>query len=75
MGLTGQPTLIAPAPKGVIDPATGKPVGANDPFFLQINDELADKGFLVTATDDLINWARTGSLMWMPSVWHVVPSR
>jgi NADH-quinone oxidoreductase subunit B len=27
--------------------------------------ELADKGFLVTASDDLINWARTGSLMWM----------
>ena len=30
-----------------------------------INNELADKGFLVTTTDDLINWARTGSLMWM----------
>ena len=30
-----------------------------------INAELADKGFLVTASDDLINWARTGSLMWM----------
>ena len=27
--------------------------------------QLADKGFLVTTTDDLINWARTGSLMWM----------
>ena len=26
---------------------------------------LADKGFLVTTSDDLINWARTGSLMWM----------
>jgi NADH-quinone oxidoreductase subunit B len=34
-------------------------------FFGEINDELADKGFLVTTTDDLINWARTGSLMWM----------
>ncbi|MEL6218127.1 MAG: NADH-quinone oxidoreductase subunit B, partial [Pseudomonadota bacterium] len=30
-----------------------------------ISDELADKGFLLTTTDDLINWARTGSLMWM----------
>ena len=37
----------------------------DDPFFLEVNNELADKGFLVTATDDLINWARTGSLMWM----------
>jgi NADH:ubiquinone oxidoreductase subunit B-like Fe-S oxidoreductase len=26
---------------------------------------LADKGFLVTSTDNLIQWARTGSLMWM----------
>ena len=29
------------------------------------SDELADKGFLLTSADDLINWARTGSLMWM----------
>ena len=34
-------------------------------FFTTVNAELADKGFLVTTTDDLINWARTGSLMWM----------
>jgi NADH-quinone oxidoreductase subunit B len=67
MGLSdaSQRTLVAPAPRGIIDPATGKPVGANDPFFMSINDQLADKGFLVTSTDDLINWARTGSLMWM----------
>jgi len=58
-------TLVAPAPKGILDPATGKPIGSNDPFFSEINAELADKGFLVTATDDLIAWARTGSLMWM----------
>ena len=30
-----------------------------------MNAELSDKGFLVTAADDLITWARTGSLMWM----------
>ena len=58
-------TLIAPTPKGVIDPNTGKPVGQDSPVFGEINDELADKGFIVTSTDDLINWARTGSLMWM----------
>ena len=23
--------LVAPAPRGIIDPGTGKPVGANDP--------------------------------------------
>ena len=33
--------------------------------FTEISTKLADKGFLVTTTDDLINWARTGSLMWM----------
>jgi len=36
-----------------------------DPFYQQVNRQLADKGFLVAAADDVINWARTGSLMWM----------
>ncbi|HVY03627.1 MAG TPA: NADH-quinone oxidoreductase subunit B, partial [Caulobacterales bacterium] len=57
-------TLIAERPKGLVD-ASGRPIGHDDPFFLEVNNELADKGFLVTATDDLITWARTGSLMWM----------
>ena len=35
--------LVAPQPKGLIDPNTGKPVGADDPFFGEINAELADK--------------------------------
>src|SRR5271154_1483491 len=71
MGLTASTPVIASTPlvsapaKGIIDPSTGKPVGAKDKFFGELNDELADKGFLVTATDDLITWARTGSLMWM----------
>ena len=57
--------LVAPAEKPLLD-ASGQPVKrAADPFFLEVNNELADKGFLVTATDDLIQWARTGSLMWM----------
>jgi len=30
-----------------------------------LSDELADKGFLVTSTEDIVNWARTGSLHWM----------
>ncbi len=44
---------------------TGKPGGPDDPFFANLNGELTDKGFLVTAADNLIAWARTGSLMWM----------
>jgi NADH-quinone oxidoreductase subunit B len=35
------------------------------PVFLQVSEELSDKGFFVAAADDLITWARTGSLMWM----------
>ena len=37
--------VVAPAPKGILDPSTGKPVGANDPFFLEVNSELSEKGF------------------------------
>lgn len=66
MGLTqANSTLVTARPTGALDPATGKPVGADDPFFVGVNNELADKGFLVTTVSQLITWARTGSLMWM----------
>jgi NADH-quinone oxidoreductase subunit B len=69
MGLSPAATTarpaIAPAATGILDPSTGRPVGANDPYFLEVNHELSDKGFFVAAADDLITWARTGSLMWM----------
>ena len=41
---------VAPAATGILDPSTGRPVGANDPFFREVNHELSDKGFFVTAT-------------------------
>jgi NADH-quinone oxidoreductase subunit B len=31
----------------------------------ELSNHLADKGFLLTSTEDVINWARTGSLHWM----------
>ena len=37
----------------------------HDPFFDGVSQQLADKGFITAAADDLITWARTGSLMWM----------
>ena len=40
-------------------------INRKDALFRDINDELADKGFLVTSTDELIAWARTGSMYWM----------
>src|SRR4051812_34940413 len=34
-------------------------------FFTHVHEEVTDKGFLVTSTEDLFQWARTGSLWWM----------
>ena len=48
----------------LIAAGTGK-AGAVDPFFTNVKSELSDKGFLVATADNLIVWARTGSLMWM----------
>jgi NADH-quinone oxidoreductase subunit B len=38
---------------------------AKDPFFNELSDQLADRGFFTAPADAVINWARTGSLMWM----------
>jgi NADH-quinone oxidoreductase subunit B len=46
-----------------IELATG-----SEPFFVDyaaMNKELSNKGFLTANSEDLINWARTGSLWWM----------
>src|SRR3954454_7076147 len=34
-------------------------------FFADLQGEVTDKGFLVTSTEELFQWARTGSLWWM----------
>src|SRR5437868_2908682 len=56
-----KPAALMGARAGVegYDPAV------HDPYFDGVAGHLADKGFVVAAADDLINWARTGSLMWM----------
>ena len=41
------------------------PVSNDDPYFKAMQAELADKGFIVANLDSLVNWARSGSLMWM----------
>ena len=33
--------------------------------FKEIAKDFAEKGFITTSLDNLINWARTGSLHWM----------
>src|SRR5262245_34041116 len=59
-----QQSLVTPTGRGVLDPGTGHPV--SDTYLAAaFNGALADKGFVVTAADNLITWARTGSLIWM----------
>ena len=51
---------------GMIQPAPGGAVAQPDAdFFNSLNSEVSDKGFLVTSTEELFQWARTGSLWWM----------
>jgi len=47
------------------DGATSGAAALRDDSFTDFSNNLADKGFLVTSSQDLVNWARTGSLMWM----------
>ena len=47
-------------------PLTDMPPGVTAPTLPpQLSAELADKGYLLTNAEDLVNWARTGSLFWM----------
>lgn len=48
-----------------LDTAMNSAGGDKDFATAALNDELADKGFLLTSMDDVVNWARTGSLHWM----------
>ena len=58
------PTIVTPNPE-LIAVRTDKAGPAVDPFFTNVKSQLSDKGFLVATADNLIAWARTGSLMWM----------
>jgi hypothetical protein len=53
----------------------GSADNSSDPYFMQIRDDLADKGFFTATAEELITWARTGSLMWMTSGWLAALSR
>jgi NADH-quinone oxidoreductase subunit B len=63
MELSG-PAIVTPRQE-LVAARNANPSGANNPYFAGLKGELADKGFLVAAADDLIAWTRTGSLMWM----------
>ena len=57
LGTGGAPARSRSTPDGTNEPP--------DTFFRNVSDELSDKGFLLTSSEALIQWARTGSLMWM----------
>ncbi|MBV9289675.1 MAG: NADH-quinone oxidoreductase subunit B, partial [Hyphomicrobiales bacterium] len=38
MGLTSDPAIVAPAPKGLVD-ASGRPLGHDDSYFGAVSDE------------------------------------
>ena len=45
--------------------APGYNPSAKDPFYSELSDQLADRGFITAPADALSHGARTGSLMWM----------
>jgi NADH-quinone oxidoreductase subunit B len=52
-------------PEDVSRPGSGSPAKLSDPYFMRIRDDLSDRGFFTTSAEQLITWARSGSLMWM----------
>jgi NADH-quinone oxidoreductase subunit B len=78
MGIATEGGLLVPAgPSSLVPAGAGLPAGAGaragvegynpaiDPYFDKLSGVLADKGYVTAALDDVITWARTGSLMWM----------
>jgi len=61
---SGNQTLL-PALAGARTGVEGYDPRLHDPYFDRLSGLLADKGFVTAALDDVITWARTGSLMWM----------
>src|SRR3546814_13460813 len=54
--------ILDPRTEGPFPPEGTQPDRA---FFDDLSAEVTDKGFLVTSTAELFQWARTGSLWWM----------
>ena len=57
--------VIVPAGDAGRSTVQGYDPRKHDPFFDGVSQQLSDKGFITASVDDLITWARTGSLMWM----------
>ena len=57
-----EPVIVTPNDE-LIAAYSGNAGAAADPLFTNVKSELYDKGFLVATADNLIAWARTGSLI------------
>ena len=64
-GLGEQSPRVKSGPSSLALTEAYQPGKDVDPASQALNAELQDKGFLVTSTEDLFQWARTGSLWWM----------
>ena len=64
-GQGNQSPRVKSAPSSLASVEAYEPGETREPAMQALNAELQDKGFLVTSTEDIINWARTGSLHWM----------
>jgi NADH-quinone oxidoreductase subunit B len=57
--------LVVPAGAAGRSSVQGYDPKLHDKGFELLQGQLADEGFITAALDDVITWARTGSLMWM----------
>ena len=65
VGNQGASPVLSPYGQGARSTVEGYDPAIHDKFFEAVNAELGEQGFLTASLDDVINWARTGSLMWM----------
>ena len=64
-GNQGASPLASPYGLGARSTVEGYDPKLHDKFFEAVNTEVTEQGFLTASLDDVITWARTGSLMWM----------
>jgi NADH-quinone oxidoreductase subunit B len=61
----GASPALSPYGQGARSRVEGYDPAIHDKFFEQVNTELGERGFLTASAEDIITWARTGSLMFM----------
>ena len=65
MAIIAPSSPLVPANSAARSTVEGYDPKIHDKFFEAVNTQVGEQGFLTTSLDDVINWARTGSLMWM----------